>query len=55
MDFGEPRSGTVSPGSGGVVAMSDFAGDIDPGAGEPLLPSEVNLNMPGFADIGYVS
>ena len=55
VDFGEPRSGTVSPGSGGVVAMSDFAGDIDPGPSEPLLPSGVHLDMPGFADIDNVS
>ena len=55
VDFGEPRSGTVSPESGGVVAMSDFADDIDPGPGEPLLSSGVRLDMPGFADIDNVS
>ena len=48
VDFGEPRSGVV-------VAKSDFAGDIDPGPGEPLLPSGVHLDMPGFADIDNVS
>ena len=55
VNFGEPRSGTVSLGSGGVVAMSNFAGDIDPGPGESLLPSGVHLDMPDFAVIDNVS
>ena len=48
---GEPGSGTISPESGNVMAMSDFAGDIDPKPGEPFLPSGVHLDMSDFADI----
>ena len=29
VNFGEPRPGTTSPGSGYVTAMSDFADDVD--------------------------
>ena len=47
--FGEPGSGKISPESGNVT--SDFAGDIDPGPGEPLLPSGVQLDMPDLADL----
>ena len=55
VNFGEPRSGTSSPDSGSLMAMSDFAGDIDPEPGDPLLPSGINLDMPNFADIDDVS
>ena len=37
--FCEPGSGTISPGSGNVMAMSNFAGDIDAEPGESSLPS----------------
>ena len=39
--FGEPGSGTVSPGSGSVMAMSDFVSDFDPGPDGPWLGSAV--------------
>ena len=55
VNFGEPGSGTFSPESGNVTAVSDFAGDIDPGPGEPLLPSGVHLDMPDLADVVGVS
>ena len=48
--FGEPGSGTISPESGNVMAMSDVAGDIDAEPGEPSLSSGVYLDMPDFAD-----
>ena len=41
--------------SGNVVAMSDFAVDIDAEPGEPFLPSGVHLDMPDFADVDNVS
>ena len=50
LNFGEPRSGTTSPESGCVTAMSDFAGDIDSEPDEPSLPSGVHLDMPDFDD-----
>ena len=37
--FGEQESGTFSPGSGNMMAMSDFASDVDSEPGEPSLPS----------------
>ena len=55
VSFGEPGSGTVSPRSGNVLAMSDFVGDIDAEPGEPFLPSGVHLDMPDFADVDNVS
>ena len=45
----------MSPGSGNVLAMSDFAGDIDADPGEPVLPPGVHLDMPDFADVDNVS
>ena len=44
--FGEPRSGTTSPESGYVTAISDFAGDDDSEPGGPSLPSGVHLDKP---------
>ena len=35
VSFGEPRSGTISPESGSVMAVSDFVGDSGPGPGGP--------------------
>ena len=55
VSFGEPGSGTISPESGNVMVMSDFAGDIDAELGEPFLPSGVHLDMPDFADVDNVS
>ena len=55
VNFGEPRSGTTSPESGYVTAMSDFAGDIDSEPDEPSLPSGVHLYMPDSADSDSVS
>ena len=58
ISFGEPgsgTSGTFSPESGIVTAMSDFAGDVDSEPGEPSLPSGVHLDMPDFADCDGVS
>ena len=55
VSFGEPGSGTISPESGNVMAMSDFGGDIDSEPGEPFLPSGVHLDIPDFADIDNVS
>ena len=55
VNFGEPRSGTTSPESGCVTAMSDFAGDVDSEPDEPSLPSGVHLDMPDFADCDGVS
>ena len=55
VSLGEPGFGMVSPESGNVMAMSDFAGDIDAEPGEPFLPSGVHLDMPYFADIDNVS
>ena len=51
----DPGSGKISPESGIVMAMSDFAGDIDAEPGEPFLPSGVYLDMPDFADADNVS
>ena len=48
--FGKPRSGTTSPESGCVTAMSDFASEVDSEPDEPSLPSGVHLDMPDFAD-----
>ena len=45
----------MSPGSGNVLAMSDFAGDIDAEPGGPLLLSGVHLDMPDYADVSSVS
>ena len=53
--FGEPRSGTTSPESGCVTAMSDFAGDVDSEPDEPSLPSGVHLDRPDFADSDCLS
>ena len=53
--FGEPRSGTTSPESGYVTAISDFAGDVDSEPDEPSLPSGVHLDMLDCADIDSVS
>ena len=50
VSFSEPGSGTISPESGNVMAMSDFACDIDAEPGEPFLPSGVHLDMPDYAD-----
>ena len=55
VSFDEPGSGTVSPESGNVKAMSDFGGDIDVEPGEPFLPAGVHIDMPDFADVGSVS
>ena len=55
ISFGEPGSWMVSPGSGNMLAMSDFAGDIDAEAGEPFLPSGVHLDMPDYTDVSSVS
>ena len=52
---GDPRSGTSSPDSGSMMAMSDFAGDIEQGPGVPSLPSGININMPDVDDVGDVS
>ena len=46
--FGEPGSGTVSPGSGSVMAMSDFVSDFDPGPDGPLLGSAVMCDRQSF-------
>ena len=51
VSFGEPGSGTMSPGSRNVLAMSDFAGDIDAELGGPLLLSAVHLDMPDYTDV----
>ena len=53
--FGEPESGTISPESRNVLAMSDFAVDSDVELGEPSLPSGFHLDMPYFADSDDVS
>ena len=45
----------MSPRSGNVMAMSDFAGDIDVEPGEPSLPSRADLDMPDLADVDNVS
>ena len=37
--------------SGNVLAMSDFAGDIDAELGGPLLLSAVHLDMPDYTDV----
>ena len=55
VSFGEPGFGTMSPGSGNVLAMSDFAVDIDVELGGPSLPSGVHLDMPDLADVDNVS
>ena len=56
VSFGESGSGTISPESGSMMAMSDFTSGVDPGPGEPhQLPSGVHLDMPSFADIDNVS
>ena len=54
VSFGEPGSGTMSPGSGNVLAMSDFAGDIDAEHDGPLLLSGVHFDMPDYADVSIV-
>ena len=51
--FGELGSGTISPEAGNVMAMSDFAGDIDADPGEPSMPSGVH--KPDVADVDNVS
>ena len=48
VSFGEPGSGTVSPESGNVMAMSDFVSDFDPGPDGPLLGSAVMFDMHSF-------
>ena len=45
--FGGPESGTMSLRSGNVLAMSDFAVDVE-------MQSSVSLDTPDFADIGNV-
>ena len=55
VNFGEPRSGTTSPESGCVTAMSDFAGDVNSEPDEPSLPSGVHLDIPDFSDSDGVS
>ena len=54
VSFGEPRSGTISPECGSMLAMSDFVSDIDPGPDEPLLGSavifEVRTDLPGVRE-----
>ena len=55
MNFGKPRSGTTSPESGCVTAMSDFASDVDSETNEPSLLSGVHLDMPDFDDSDSVS
>ena len=47
--------GKISPESGSVMAMSDFADDIDAELGEPSLPSGVHLDMPDLTDVDNVS
>ena len=51
----DPGPGKISPESGSGMAMSEFVSDIDPGPRGPLLPSDVHLDMPYFADIDNVS
>ena len=41
--FGELESGTIYPEAGNVLAMSDFAVNVDVELGEPSLPSGVHL------------
>ena len=55
MNFGKPGSGTTSPESGCVTAMSDFASDVDSEPDEPSLPPGVHLDRPDFADSDGVS
>ena len=55
VNSGKPRSGTTSPESGCVTAMSDFASDVDLEPGEPSLPSWVHLDMPDCDDSDCVS
>ena len=47
----DPGPGKISPESGNMLAMSDFVSDFDPGPWEPLLLSEVSLDMPNFAGV----
>ena len=54
VSFGELGSGTISPESGNVMAMSDFADDINTKPNEPFLPSGIHLDMPDLADIDNV-
>ena len=51
----DPGPGKISPESGSVMAISDFADDIDAELGEPSLPSGAHLNMPDLDDIDSVS
>ena len=55
VNFGEQEAGTFSPGSGNMMAMSDFASDVDLEPGETSLPTGVHLDMPDFADSDSVS
>ena len=50
MGFGEPVSGTVSPGSGSVMAMSDFVSDFDPGPDGPWLGLAVMCDRQSFVN-----
>ena len=50
----DPGPGKISPESGSVMAMSDFADDIDAEPSDPFLPSVVHLDMPDFADVDNV-
>ena len=55
VNFGKPRSGMTSPGSGCVTAISDFASDVAFEHNEPSLPSGIHLDMPDCADCDCVS
>ena len=53
--FDEQESGMFSPGSGIMMAMSDFASVVDSEPGGPSLPSRVHLDMPNCADSDSLS
>ena len=51
----DPVPGCITPESGNVTAMSDFADDIDAELGEPSLPLGAHLNMPAVDNIDSAS
>ena len=47
----DPGPGKIPPESGSIMAMSDFADDIDAELDEPSLPSGAHLDMPDLNHI----